>query len=253
MYHDCGVLNYTVITQASEEEALNVKAFGAPLLGFLRSLGVDARTTGRNDVTVEGHKVSGAALHSRNDVVLYHGSILFDVELENLERSLLVKPDKFLSKGFKSVRSRVANLRRYLGETTFARFRDDFAASLRAFYGAVASRRSSPDESAKARALADGKYGTDAWTWGQSPNFSMRTSRRFPAGEVQFSLIVEGGCVTACRISGDFFSNCGVEEVERLLIGSPYPFGSLSNLDDALLTRAFLNIPPHEIRALFRE
>ena len=82
----------------------------------------------------------------------------------------------------------------------------------------------------------------------------MKNSRRFTAGTIQLGLVVSEGRVTEVRLSGDFFSAGGVEEVKRVLAGRAYPFSELDAvLPDELLKRAFIGIDPGQVRAFFQE
>ena len=109
VFHDMGNLNFTFITPRGGydlERQLGV------ILGAVRSQGIDAGFTGRNDlVTAGGGKFSGNAFCFSRDRGLHHGTILVDVDMDKLSRYLVPSADKLRSKGVDSVRSRVANLR----------------------------------------------------------------------------------------------------------------------------------------------
>lgn len=47
---------------------------------------------------------------------MHHGTIMFDSDLDMVQKALNVDPSKIESRGRKSVRSRVANIREYLRE-----------------------------------------------------------------------------------------------------------------------------------------
>ncbi|MFT2598092.1 lipoate protein ligase LplA2, partial [Escherichia coli] len=82
----------------------------------LRKLGVNAELSGRNDIEVNGKKISGNAQFATKGRLYSHGTLLFDVDLYMLEKALQVDPEKYLSKGVKSVRSRVTTIREHLAE-----------------------------------------------------------------------------------------------------------------------------------------
>ena len=60
VYHDMGNLNYSFITDEAEG-GLRLERFTAPVVEALRSLGLNAEASGRNDILVDGRKVSGTA------------------------------------------------------------------------------------------------------------------------------------------------------------------------------------------------
>ena len=78
VYHDLGNLNYSFITDAGEAENLTMGRFTKPVTSALQGLGLWAEASGRNDILVEGRKVSGTAQRLLNSRILHHGTLLFD-------------------------------------------------------------------------------------------------------------------------------------------------------------------------------
>ena len=123
VYHDLGNLNYSFITDLGDGAALSIRRFTEPVCRALASLGVQAETSGRNDILVDGKKVSGVAQRVFRGRILHHGTLLFDSDMGMVAGALRVDPAKFQSKSAKSVRSRVGNIRDHLPEgTTLAEF-----------------------------------------------------------------------------------------------------------------------------------
>ena len=79
----------------------------------LCGLGLDAVRSGRNDIMVDGRKVSGNALHQLPDRSIVHGTLLYDTDMEALEEAIRPPVEKLARHGVESVRQRVANLSRY--------------------------------------------------------------------------------------------------------------------------------------------
>jgi hypothetical protein len=87
-------------------------------------MGIHAEMSGRNDITVGGLKFSGNARYLRDGRLMHHGTILFDADMEKMAMALRVPEDKYVSKGIKSVRARVTNLRAHLpADMTTSQFR----------------------------------------------------------------------------------------------------------------------------------
>ena len=105
VYHDLQNLNYSIVGRKPRIEVI-VEA--------LRSLGVPAELTGRNDIFVEGRKVSGFARSVYHQRELIHGTLMYDVDIDVLTRALDTPQSKLNRKGVASVRSRVTNLKDYL-------------------------------------------------------------------------------------------------------------------------------------------
>ena len=78
VYHDLGNLNYSFITDVGDAERLTMERFTRPIVEALQGLGLQAEASGRNDILVEGRKVSGTAQRLLRGRFLYHGTLLFD-------------------------------------------------------------------------------------------------------------------------------------------------------------------------------
>ena len=111
VYHDLGNLNFTFVAENRFGSEFDFSTFCRPVVDALRSLGVPAEINGRNDMTIEGRKFSGNAQYMKKGRIMHHGTLMYDSDLEAVSRALNVKPDKIESKGLKSVRSRVTNIR----------------------------------------------------------------------------------------------------------------------------------------------
>ena len=122
VYHDLQNLNYSIVGRKPRIEVI-VEA--------LRSLGVPAELTGRNDIFVDGRKVSGFARSVYHQRELIHGTLMYDVDIDTLTRALDTPESKLNRKGVASVRSRVTNLKDYLpGIEDIYQFRDRLHALL---------------------------------------------------------------------------------------------------------------------------
>ena len=113
VYHDLQNLNYTIVGRSNDLDR-DYPGYMHMMLEALRSLGVPAEINGRNDITVDGRKVSGYAKRVFKDRLMVHGTLMFDVDIEKLTAALAVPGSKLEAAGIASVRSRVANLKDYL-------------------------------------------------------------------------------------------------------------------------------------------
>ena len=107
VYHDLGNLNYSFIRDVGNAEELTIGRFTEPVCRALASLGVQASVSGRNDILVDGKKISGVAQRIVGGRILHHGTLLFDSDPAMIAGALRADPAKFTSKSAKSVRSRV--------------------------------------------------------------------------------------------------------------------------------------------------
>ena len=223
VYHDLGNLSFSFITRYSPQRFNNYAEFTGPVVEALRELGVPAERTGRNDIVVEGRKVSGNAQVVRGERMFSHGTLLLDSNLDDVTRALKPKPGKVESKGIQSVRSRVANISEFLAAPLAM---DDFRAALLAHLfpggGPVPVHEFSVDDRRRVEELANTKYRTWDWNYGESPPFNLQRTQRFPSGEVDVRLDVVDGIIKTVRVFGDFFSSREIADLERGLTGVRY-------------------------------
>ena len=220
VYHDLGNVNYTYISPR-ESKNFSFADFVRPVTAALAKMGVNAEQSGRNDITIDGAKVSGNAEHWDGKRLLHHGCILYSADLSVVAGVLKVKPDKFESKAIKSVRSRVANISDFLENLPdIEEFKQHILDALTEEGGEeyVMSEK----ELAEIRTLADTKYRTWDWVYGESPKFNTVKRKRFDIGSVELKLHVEDGVIKECSVYGDFFTNDDPTVIGRALTGVKY-------------------------------
>lgn len=81
----------------------------------ISALGVDARFRPRNDIEVDGRKISGTGGAFDGDSILYQGTLLIDFDVERMLQVLRIPAEKLSDKAISSARDRVANLKDLLG------------------------------------------------------------------------------------------------------------------------------------------
>ncbi|MDR1730510.1 MAG: lipoate--protein ligase [Synergistaceae bacterium] len=217
VYHDLGNINYSFVMPDAGD--FDFAFFSQPIIRFLGELGVHAELSGRNDLTIEGRKVSGGAQYRKNGVVLHHGTLLYDANLEILSQALRPSEDKFQSKAVKSTRGRVGNIRPFLREPlSMTEFWD------RLQQGIQGLTPLSLDEGAlsEVEKLRTEKYSTREWNYGASPRFTERRKRRFPWGGIEVFLVVGEGKIAECSFRGDYFGSGEYEPLLSRLTGCPY-------------------------------
>ena len=221
VYHDLGNLNYSFITDAGDIDHMAMKRFTDPVVRALSSLGVRAEASGRNDILVEGKKVSGTAQRLIGGRILYHGTLLFDANPDMIAGALNADPEKFKSKSTKSVRSRVGNIREFLPQDMDMRTFWDYLKSALAEDGITQGSLTDAELDAVKQLQRD-KYDTWEWNFGRSPKASMQAKRRFPGGSVEVLLSVRQGCIEEIAFYGDFLSLSPLDVVREALRGCPF-------------------------------
>ncbi|WP_249630334.1 lipoate--protein ligase [Streptococcus uberis] len=223
VYHDLNNLNYTIISNKSEEGAFDFKTFSQPVIETLADLGVKAEFTGRNDLEINGKKFCGNAQAYYKGRMMHHGCLLFDVDMTVLGDALKVSKDKIESKGIKSVRARVTNILDELPEKiTVNEFSDKILAKMKETYPDMTEYILSEDELAKIQKSADEQFGNWDWVYGKAPEYTIERNVRYPAGKINTFANVEKSIIKNIKIYGDFFGIKDVQDIEELLVGTRY-------------------------------
>lgn len=222
VYHDLGNLNFTFISRVEPGRPINFSVFVNPIINVLRELGVDATLVGRNDIVAYGKKISGNAQRLYRRKFLHHGTLLFDVNIEDLAEALNVSANKIESKGIKSIRSRVGNIREFLKEDmTIDEFRERLQRRLSNDYESEEIKL--PEEAIlRISETARDKFASWAWTYGESPPFNYRFEKRFPGGKVGVFIHIKEGLIRECKFYGDYLGVLETEGFEAGLKGLKY-------------------------------
>ncbi len=114
VYSDKGNIMVSYISSRGDVSAV-FDRFLSEMTAFLSSLGVRAERSGRNDILVDGRKVSGNAFQQLPDRSIVHGTLLYDTDLDALEMAIRPPVEKLERHGVASVRQRVRNLKPMLG------------------------------------------------------------------------------------------------------------------------------------------
>ncbi|RRD31276.1 lipoate--protein ligase [Streptococcus minor] len=225
VYHDLNNLNYTIISNKSEEGAFDFKTFSKPVIDTLSTLGVEANFTGRNDLEIDGKKICGNAQAYAKGRMMHHGCLLFDVDMTVLGQALKVSKDKIESKGVKSVRARVTNINNELPEKmTVLDFKEAILNQMKKEYPDMDEYVLSEDELARIQEIRDSQFATWDWTFGATPEYTVERSVRYPAGKITSYIKTEKSVIESIKIYGDFFGIGDVSDIEQLLIGTRYEY-----------------------------
>ncbi len=115
VYADWGNIMISYIRPCADGVQSLFSEYLSFLSSFLRALGLNAEVSGRNDVLVDGRKVSGNAFSLRtNGVGIVHGTLLYDLDFSAMSAAITPSRAKLESKGVKSVEQRVLNLKEKL-------------------------------------------------------------------------------------------------------------------------------------------
>jgi len=247
VYHDMGNLNFTFIMDSDtfNNNKINFIAFTHLVQNALISLGIPAEFSGRNDLVVDGKKISGNAQYIKQGRVMHHGTLLYDSNLDMLSDALNVSNDKIESKGIKSVRSRVTNIRPFM--KTDMNINEFWTVlkncmfkllDMEEFYLTAAET----DDVVK---LKKDIYSMWSWNYGSSPPYNIRKVRYIDGcGKLEILLDVKKhGIINNIVFFGDFFGDSDPDELSKILGGSHFEYNELAGLIKGIdITKYFYNL-----------
>ncbi|MDR3354268.1 MAG: lipoate--protein ligase [Synergistaceae bacterium] len=231
VYHDLGNINYSFVLPDFHGD-FDFEFFTGPIIRALAKLGVQAELSGRNDLAIDGKKISGGAQFRRGGIILHHGTLLYDSDLDVLSDALRPSEDKFQSKAIKSLRGRVTNIKPYLPEPLPVM---EFKRRLQDAFENLTPMTLDSDAMAETDKLLHEKYSTREWNYGNSPRFTERKKARFAWGGVESFLVVDKGIITECSFNGDYFGDGDYSPILSRVLGLAYTkecvAAALSGLD----------------------
>jgi lipoate-protein ligase A len=252
VYHDLGNLNFSFIAPNSVDNFHNFKKFTQPVIDVLRSMGVNAELSGRNDILVGDRKISGNAQYVAGPRMVSHGTLLWQTDLNVVGEALKPKQAKIESKGIKSVRSRVANITEFMpeGHPGILEFRQAIIDGVFNQGKAREYKLKDADWHGVAK-LAQERYQTWDWNYGKSPAFGLKRETRYPGGGIEALLDVEKGVVKHIKFYGDFFGQHDISALEKALKGVEYrPEAIRERLQGVEVGNYFINFSLDELIAL---
>ena len=165
----------------------------------LQQLGVNASTSGRNDVMIGNRKVSGNAFYHIPGRSIVHGTMLYDTNMQNMVGSITPTGKKLLSKGISSVRQRIALLKDYIPQSleefkTFVRQRLCQDERLLDLHDVESIRE------------IEKEYLSDEFIYGNNPRYSIvRRLHINNVGEIEVRMEIKNNIIKAANIMGDYF------------------------------------------------
>lgn len=218
VYHDLGNLNFTFLTV---REDYDVEKQTEAILQAVRSLGVPAERSGRNDLTAQGGKFSGHAYYRSGTQCYHHGTLMVSVDLAPLERYLNVSPLKLQAKGVASVRSRVVNLRDFCPDLTIDALCDALVRAFSAVYGLPVRTLTEAELDQEALGKGIARFSDPAWIYGDTRPLDVSREALFPWGLLRLDYSLEGEVITQAAVWSDALETEYLTRVPAALEGCP--------------------------------
>jgi lipoate---protein ligase len=203
VYHDQGNLNFSFISNSTPGHQVDFRKYMILVIEFLATTGVEAKFEGKNDLKVNGLKISGNAEHVWRNRVLHHGTLLFDSQLDTLKKTLRKDNSCYITRAVASNPSPVTNLKNC---RVSARDIYELKLKMHDFFlsqnktNSVASL--SPDENSEIDKLADSRYRTWEWNFAYGPAYQFKNKFEINGNSVIVHFSVKDGIIQECVIEG---------------------------------------------------
>lgn len=199
IYADKGCIQFSYISRATNaNEAF--AAYMQRMADLLKGLKIDAQLSGRNDILIDGTKVSGCAFYQLSNRSVLHNSLLFDTQLDHLSNALTPAKEKLQSKGVASVRQRVTNVATYTQLDILA-FMDYVRQEM---CGTEVLELT--EEDMKEVAEIEKELSSDDFVYGKNPKYSLVRKHRFKGvGTLEAHIELKNNIIGSINMVGDYF------------------------------------------------
>ena len=199
IYADKGCIQFSYISRSvNANEAF--AAYMQRMADLLKGLKIDAQLSGRNDILINGTKVSGCAFYQLSNRSVLHNSLLFDTQLDHLSNALTPAKEKLQSKGVASVRQRVTNVATYTQLDILA-FMDYVRQEM---CGTEVLELT--EEDMKGVAEIEKELSSDDFVYGKNPKYSLVRKHRFEGvGTLEAHIELKNNIIGSFNMVGDYF------------------------------------------------
>ncbi|PSW44778.1 lipoate--protein ligase [Photobacterium leiognathi] len=239
VFHDLGNTNFTFMAgkpQYDKNVSTNI------VLSALKTLGINAKATGRNDLVVEvgedERKFSGSAYRETMDRGFHHGTLLLNADLTRLANYLNPDKKKLEAKGITSVRSRVTNLSDINPDIHHDNVCEAIKEAFFSHYGErVEVEYISPENLPDMPGFSEKYQNQSSWEWnfGNTPQFMHSMDERFAWGGIELHLDVKKGQIIAIKTFTDSLDPAPIELLEAALLNTEYNASAIDNAIIALV------------------
>ena len=200
VYHDSGNLNFTFLTDTA---TYNLDRQLSVIITALGTLGIKAGKSGRNDILVDGRKVSGNAFYTSGNY-------------------LTVSPLKLQTKGVSSVKSRVLNLKEACPTLTVAALSQALITAFGQIYNNVPQQLGADFFDEAELAKYEAEFRDDAFRLGKRLPFTWQTEARFDWGSFTLACRIDGGIVQQAEVYTDAMDWQTLQNAGRFFTGTTF-------------------------------
>lgn len=199
VYADMNNIMFSYVTHDDNPVNVTFSQYISRVTEMLRRLGIDANTSGRNDIMIDGRKVSGNAFYHLPGRSIVHGTMLYDTDMQNMVASITPSDEKLVSKGIESVRQHITLLKDYI-DIDIQQFKDFVKDTLCMCHVTLSHTAIEEIED------IEREYLSPEFIYGNNPRYNIsRRGRIENVGDFDISLEMKNDIIKDIDIKGDFF------------------------------------------------
>lgn len=166
---------------------------------MLNKLGVNAVSSGRNDIMIDGRKVSGNAFYHTPKRNIVHGTMLYDTDMQNMVGSITPSDTKLISKGIQSVRQHITLLKDYIDLSL-----EEFKAFMK--QQLCDEEITLTEEDIKQIKIIEQEYLSKEFIYGNNPKYNIISKQRInDVGDMEIRIEIKNDIIKSINVMGDFF------------------------------------------------
>ncbi|MBQ9164172.1 MAG: lipoate--protein ligase [Bacteroidaceae bacterium] len=233
VYADKGNIMFSYITK-EDNVGFTFYKYINMILAMLEKLNVKATTSGRNDILIDGRKVSGNAFYRIPGRSVVHGTMLYDSDVEAMMASITPSEQKLKSKGVTSVSQRITQLKDYIN-LDLEQFKDFAKKTL--CNGEITLQQKEVEKILE----MEKEYRSHDFIYGNNPKYAVTHHHWLDGvGEMEVRMEVKNGVIQSLNLLGDYFIVGELDALLKSLKGVKLNKDDINNvlptrLDDVIL------------------
>lgn len=229
VYQDLGNVNYSFVLKDKAKDIYKFEKYSKPIVDFLKNkLHVNAEFGGRNDIQIEGKKISGIAQFVSNNNLIFHGTLIFNVDFSNVSKILTPNYDKIISKGVKSIQKRVGNIYSELKEKIT---KEQFIGLLIDNIANEKEYKFSEEQLKEIAKIAKEKEEKITFLLEKRNQYQFKKSEYISGfGTIQIYFNLKNQEISQFEIFGEYFSKYNTDDLKDRFIGKKYDQNTIKDI-----------------------
>lgn len=229
VYQDLGNVNYSFVLKGKANDIYKFEKYSRPIVNFLKDkLHLNAEFGGRNDIQIAQKKISGIAQFVSNDNLIFHGTLIFDVDFSNVSKILTPNNDKIQSKGVKSIQKRVGNIYSELKDKIT---KEQFIGLLIDNIADDQEYKFTEEQLKQINKIAQAKANKIKFLLENRNEYKYQKSEYISGfGTIQIYFNLENGKISQFEIFGEYFSKYNTDDIKSKFIGQVYDQNTISDV-----------------------